>query len=186
MVGSLVVVVSPFRPTSRKEGRGPHHHVEAARRWCSQKPEGEFFMQRLRTPSAGYDSPLPWLSHSRASTARHLWHYFFHFWPLVQTLGRGPTAGFPWCSSTPPSLGRGRVAPSPPPKFSKDELVCCAVWIFLPALALSNDWLKFRDGLQSTPQLLSCFVLLLFVPFSCRKCPTTARGGPVNEKKVRF
>jgi len=31
----LSVVVSPFRSTSRMEGRGPHHHVEAARRWCS-------------------------------------------------------------------------------------------------------------------------------------------------------
>jgi len=35
IVGPLGVVVSPFRPTSRIKGRGPHHHVEAARRWCS-------------------------------------------------------------------------------------------------------------------------------------------------------
>jgi len=34
MVGPLGVVVSQFRPTSQIEGRGPHHHVEAARRWC--------------------------------------------------------------------------------------------------------------------------------------------------------
>jgi len=34
MVGPLGVVVSPFRPTFRIEGREPHHHVEAARRWC--------------------------------------------------------------------------------------------------------------------------------------------------------
>jgi len=34
--------------------------------------------------------------------------YFFHFWLLVQTLGRDPTVGSPWSSSTPPSLGRGR------------------------------------------------------------------------------
>jgi len=27
MVGPLGVVVSPFRPSSRIEGRGPHHHV---------------------------------------------------------------------------------------------------------------------------------------------------------------
>jgi len=53
--GPLGIVVSLFRPTSRIEG-GPHHHVEAERRW------------------------------------RHLWHYF-HFWPLVQTLGHGPTVG---------------------------------------------------------------------------------------------
>jgi len=32
IVGSLGIVVSPFRPTSRIEGRRPHHHVEAARR----------------------------------------------------------------------------------------------------------------------------------------------------------
>jgi len=30
MVGPLGIVVSPFRPTSQIEGRGPHHHVEAA------------------------------------------------------------------------------------------------------------------------------------------------------------
>jgi len=35
MVGFLGIVVSPFRPTSRIERRGPHYHVEAARRWCS-------------------------------------------------------------------------------------------------------------------------------------------------------
>jgi len=34
MIRLLGVVVSPFRPTSRIEGRGPHHHVEAAIRWC--------------------------------------------------------------------------------------------------------------------------------------------------------
>jgi len=34
MFGALGVVVSPFRPTSRIEGRGPRHHVEAVRRWC--------------------------------------------------------------------------------------------------------------------------------------------------------
>jgi len=47
----------------------------------------EFFMQRLRTPSAGYDSPPPWLSRIRAFPALHLRHYLFHFWPMVQTLG---------------------------------------------------------------------------------------------------
>jgi len=38
MIGGkfLGVVVSPFQPTSRIEGRGPHHHVEAARRWYSK------------------------------------------------------------------------------------------------------------------------------------------------------
>jgi len=30
--------------------------------------------------------------------------YIFHFWPLVQILGRGPTIGSPWSSSTPSSL----------------------------------------------------------------------------------
>jgi len=79
------------------------------------KTEGEIFMQNLRTPSAGSDLPLPGLSRIRASPARHLWHYFFHFWPLVQTLGRGPSVGSPWSSSTPLSLGRSRVAPPPTP-----------------------------------------------------------------------
>jgi len=35
MVGPLGVLVSPYRRTPRIEGRGPHHHVETARRWCS-------------------------------------------------------------------------------------------------------------------------------------------------------
>jgi len=37
---------------------------------------------------------------------------------LGQNLGCGPTVGSPWSSSTPPSLGRGPVAP-PPPEFSR-------------------------------------------------------------------
>jgi len=74
------------------------------------------------TPSAKSDCGHPlqdlihtslWLSRIRASLARHLWHYF-HFWPLVQPLGRGPTVESLWSSCTPPSLGRGRVAPPPP------------------------------------------------------------------------
>jgi len=36
------------------------------------KTEGEFFMQRLRTLSAGSDSPPPGLSYIRVSPARHL------------------------------------------------------------------------------------------------------------------
>jgi len=58
MIGPLRVVVSVFRSTFRIEGRGPHHHVEEARRWCSCRRAGEASL-----------------------------HYFFHFWPLVQTLG---------------------------------------------------------------------------------------------------
>jgi len=71
--------------------------------------ETEEFLQRLRTPSVGSDSPPPGLSCIWASPARYLWHYF-HFWPLVQTSGRGPTIGSLWSSSSPPSLGRGRIA----------------------------------------------------------------------------
>jgi len=62
---------------------------------------------------AGSDSPPPWLSRIRASSAHHLRHHFFNFWPLVQTLRSGPTVGSLWSSSTPPSLGRGWVAPPP-------------------------------------------------------------------------
>jgi len=76
------------------------------------KTEEEFVLQRLRTLSARSNLP-PRLSRIWASPVRHLWHYFFHFWPLVQTLGRGPTVESPWSSSTPPSLRRGRVAPQP-------------------------------------------------------------------------
>jgi len=77
------------------------------------KTVGKFFMQLLRTPYAGSDSPTPWLSRIWASPERHLQHYFFHFWPLVQTLGRVPTVGSLWSSSMPLSLRRGRVAPPP-------------------------------------------------------------------------
>jgi len=66
-----------------QEGRGPHHHVETGKRWCKI-----------------------W-----ASPERHLWHYFFHFLPRFQTLGRGPTFGSPWSCSTTSCLRRGRVAP---------------------------------------------------------------------------
>jgi len=75
----------------------------------------EIFFQRLRTPSAGSNSPPPGLPCIWAFPARHVWHYF-HFWPLVQTLGRGPTVGSPLSSSTLLSLGRGRVAPPPRPE----------------------------------------------------------------------
>jgi len=77
------------------------------------KTEGKFFLQRLRTPSAGSDPPPSGFSRIWASPAHHLWHYFFHFRPLVQILGCGPTIGFPWSSSAPPSFGRDRVAPQP-------------------------------------------------------------------------
>jgi len=40
---------------------------------------------------AGSNSPPSESSRIWVSLARRLWHYFFHFWPLVQTLGRGPT-----------------------------------------------------------------------------------------------
>jgi len=51
------------------------------------KTEAEFFMQRLRIPYTGYDSPPPRLSRIWASPARHLWHYFFHFWPWSRPWG---------------------------------------------------------------------------------------------------
>jgi len=54
------------------------------------KTKGEFFMQCLQTPSARPDLSPPWLSRIQASLARHL-RLSLHFWPLVQTLGRGPT-----------------------------------------------------------------------------------------------
>jgi len=36
MVWPLGVVVSAFRPTSWLEGRRPHHHDKAFRRWCGR------------------------------------------------------------------------------------------------------------------------------------------------------
>jgi len=56
-------------------------------------------------------------------------HYLFHFWPLVQTLGCGPTVGSPWSSSTPPSLGRSRVAPPIPSHLLLLEYQFRAIWL---------------------------------------------------------
>jgi len=76
--------------------------------------EGEFFLQRC-------GHPLQDLTHllldcpASEPLRRAIFGTFFHFWPLVQTLGRGPTVGLLERSSTPPSLGRGRIAPPPPP-----------------------------------------------------------------------
>jgi len=52
------------------------------------KMEGEFFLQRLRHQLTSFWI-VPHLS------LCDLWHYFFHFWSLVQTLWRGPTVGSP-------------------------------------------------------------------------------------------
>ena len=41
------------------------------------------------------------------------WLLSLYSWPMVQTLGCGPTVGSPRSSSAPPSLGRGRVVPPP-------------------------------------------------------------------------
>jgi len=92
-----------------------HGHSLLFSSYCKDKMK-EFFLQRLQTPFAESNSPLSGLSCIWASPACHLWHYFFHFWPLVQTLGHGPSFGSPWSSSKPPSLGRGWVAP--PPMFN--------------------------------------------------------------------
>jgi len=81
------------------------------------KTEGEFYLQRLRTPFAGSNSLPSGFFRIWASPARHLWHYTSSIWPLVQTLGRGPTVGSSWSSSTLPSLGRVRVSPPPPYKI---------------------------------------------------------------------
>jgi len=43
------------------------------------KTEREFFLQRLRTPSARSNSLPSGLSRIWVSPARHLWHYLFHF-----------------------------------------------------------------------------------------------------------
>jgi len=82
------------------------------------KTEGEF-LQRLRTPSAGSNSPSSGLSLFWSSPARHFGTIFFHFWPLVQIpLGRGPTVGSLWSSSTPHTSEGDRVAPLLPPRAS--------------------------------------------------------------------
>jgi len=57
------------------------------------KTEAEFYLQHLRTPSAGSNLPPPELSCIWAYPACHLWHNFFHFdlwsrpWGVAQLLG---------------------------------------------------------------------------------------------------
>jgi len=73
MVGPLGVVVSPFRPTSRIEG-GPHHHVEAARRWCRY-----FLFLLLNAAKASIPfgrlgrSPKAWWSEEAELAVRDRW-----------------------------------------------------------------------------------------------------------------
>jgi len=99
MVGHLGEVVSSFRPIFRIEGRGPHHHVEVARRWCSNSPPPG--LSRIRA------SPVLLLPFSTSGPDLGAWP---NCW-----ISRGPTVGSPWSSSMSPSLGRGRVAPLPSP-----------------------------------------------------------------------
>jgi len=56
MVGPLGVVVSPFRPTSQIEGRGPYHHDEAARdlgAWPDCWVSVEFLHDPIRRKGSG-------------------------------------------------------------------------------------------------------------------------------------
>jgi len=115
MTNFITQVKHHMHPIEASHGRGNRTHALIARQ----------FLLRRQTLSAGSNSPPSGLSHIWASPVRYLWHHFFHLWSLVQTLGRGPTFGSPWNSSTPPSLGRGRVVPlSPLPHFSKDSWSC--------------------------------------------------------------
>jgi len=117
-------------------------------------------MQRLRIPPAGSDSPPPGLCRIRASPARHLWHYFFLFWPLVHTLVRGLTVGSPWSSSTPPSLGRGRVTPPPPksillpPREHSRRVDICLNWL---QCSISGD--RQDEAVDMIPHRLSMMTL---------------------------
>jgi len=47
-----------------------------------------------------------------SSSKKHIWHYFFHLWPLVQALGCDPFIGSPWSFSCIYFPGKGRVAPT--------------------------------------------------------------------------
>jgi len=70
---------------------------------------------RIHSPSFG-------LFRIWAFPTHHLWHYFFSFWPFVQTLGRGRTVGSLWSSSAPPFLGRSRWAPPPLFAWKRENL----------------------------------------------------------------
>jgi len=65
------------------------------------KTERSFFLQHLQTPSAGFDSPPPGLSRIQASSAHHLLHYFFHFWPLSRSWGVARLLGRRWVPPRP-------------------------------------------------------------------------------------
>jgi len=43
------VVVSPFRPTSRIDGREQHYHVEVTRRWCRLTSDDRYVTLPLTT-----------------------------------------------------------------------------------------------------------------------------------------
>jgi len=131
MVGPFGVVVSLFQPTSRIEGRD---HTTT-----------------LKRPDVGAVHRLTssfWLPRTRAYPARHFRHYFFHFWPLVQTLGRGLTVGSPWSSSTPLSLGKGRVAPSPYFYKKRGNLQVLGDFAKSPRKILPRNPLIFSKGSQ--------------------------------------
>jgi len=93
-----------------------HSHSLLLSSYLMQDKTEEEFSQCLQTSSAGSNSHPPGLSCIWASLVHHLWHYFFHFWPLVQILGHGSTVGSLWSSSMHPSLGRSLVVAPPPPK----------------------------------------------------------------------
>jgi len=96
MVGTLWEVDSPFRATSRKRGGDrtttltlPRSQPSLVLLRIQAKTEREFFLQRLRIPSAGSSSSPPGLSRIRASPARHLWYYsIFDFWSRPWSVAR--------------------------------------------------------------------------------------------------
>jgi len=107
------------------------------------KTEGEF-LQRLRTISAGSDSPHSDLSCIWASLACALsLALFLPFLTSGPDLRPGPTVGFPWSSSTPPSIGRGRVVP-PPPRGNRTQIF--RLWgVFFKTLCHSSFYKVLRN-----------------------------------------
>jgi len=118
-------------------GRGLHRHDEATGRcW-----------PRMRSSTADFNSLLFELSCTLDFSARHLWHYFFHLWSLVQILRRDPTPGLHRTSIPRKGLG-------------------CATTTFYIKATLSKFW----KLIQYLWQNLSWFNILLFAVFINHFC----------------
>jgi len=83
-------------------------------------------------------------------------------------------ACYPWSSSTPPSLGRGRVAPPSPPAWSMEINVRKNLWTLICFKSCFCDhlYLIWLNRCFSPTTLSLDFVFVLFIrhQFDCNRC----------------